>query len=443
MLSRDDFKLLDAEWAISYNDIISIEDDEGSQESDLIRDYLPGQPSQIDFKHYAGYVTVDKLKGRSLFYYFVESAVPDPLSKPVVLWLNGGPGCSSIGIGAFAEHGPFGVRSDGTSLYLRRHSWNKVANILYLESPAGVGFSYSNTTSDYNTTGDLRTAQDSYVFLINWFKRFSQFKNNDFYIAGESYAGFYIPELADLIIHNNLHAHSSSPIKLTGVMVGNGLIDYNIDRKGLYLYLWSHGLISVQTYEGLIKTCVDDIKLECISYGVDLAKEVGNINMESLYSEGCLSIIHKHGSVDPCEKNYVIPYLNQIQVQKALHASRTQSPYSWSLCSFGVNMHWRDMPSSMLPLYRRLIAAGVRILVYSGDWDGVLPFTGTKLAIDSMNLTIRSRLKPWLDDQQQVAGYRVDYEGLTFATVLGAGHEVPRFKPKNAFILAKSFLEGM
>ncbi|PIA43592.1 hypothetical protein AQUCO_01900174v1 [Aquilegia coerulea] len=360
-LANKDYKLND-EWAVSYVDLRTEADDLGSMESDLIKDNLPGQPSEIGFKHYAGYVTVDDFKGRNLFYYFVESALLDPVSKPVVLWLNGGPGCSSLGIGAFVEHGPFGVQSDGSTLYLRRHSWNRVANILYVESPAGVGFSYSKTTSDYNTTGDLRTAQDSYVFLINWFKRFSQFKNNDFYIAGESYAGFYIPELADLIIHNNLHAHSSSKIKLKGVMVGNGMMDLKIDRRGLYLYLWSHALISVGTYKGLAKNCLD-FKEKCYVYEDLLAKEIGNINMYNLYSEDCSSI-HKHGAIDPCEKNYVNSYLNLPGVQTALHANRTQLPYPWSFCSFGTNSSWRDHPSSMLPFYRRLIAAGVRILVY-------------------------------------------------------------------------------
>jgi serine carboxypeptidase-like clade 2 len=73
------------------------------------------------------------------------------------------------------------------------------ANVLFLESPAGVGFSYSNTTSDYYKAGDKATAKDSYVFLINWLERFPEYKTRDFYIAGESYAGHYVPQLASTI----------------------------------------------------------------------------------------------------------------------------------------------------------------------------------------------------------------------------------------------------
>ncbi|XP_022012353.1 retinoid-inducible serine carboxypeptidase-like isoform X2 [Helianthus annuus] len=65
-----------------------------------------------------------------------------------------------------------------------------VANLLFLESPAGVGYSYTNTTSDLYTFGDARTAEDSYAFLVNWFERFPQYKHRDFYIARESYADF-------------------------------------------------------------------------------------------------------------------------------------------------------------------------------------------------------------------------------------------------------------
>lgn len=148
---------------------------------------LPGQPS-VKFQHYAGYVTLQPQKHKALFYWFFEAqdGVPD---KPLVLWLNGGPGCSSVAYGAAQELGPFLVRSNGTELTLNKFSWNKVANMLFLEAPVGVGFSYTNSSNDLTTLGDRITAHDSYTFLIEWFKRFPDFKSHDFYITGESYAG--------------------------------------------------------------------------------------------------------------------------------------------------------------------------------------------------------------------------------------------------------------
>uniref|UniRef100_A0A0E0HE28 Carboxypeptidase n=1 Tax=Oryza nivara TaxID=4536 RepID=A0A0E0HE28_ORYNI len=168
--------------------------------------YLPGQPP-VDFDMYSGYVTVDKRAGRSLFYWLQEApAAAQP--APLVLWLNGGPGCSSVAYGASEELGAFRIRPDGATLFLNDYRWNKVANILFLDSPAGVGFSYTNTTSDLYDSGDKRTAHDSYKFLVKWFEKFPQYKYRDFYIAGESYAGIsllwhYVPQLSQLVYRNN------------------------------------------------------------------------------------------------------------------------------------------------------------------------------------------------------------------------------------------------
>lgn len=93
-----------------------------------------------------------------------------------------------------------------------------VANIIFLESPAGVGFSYSNTTTDYELSGDKRTAQDSYTFLVNWLERFPEYKTREFFITGESYAGHYVSQLAQAILNNNKHTNQTK-INLRGIAV--------------------------------------------------------------------------------------------------------------------------------------------------------------------------------------------------------------------------------
>ncbi|PRQ27615.1 putative carboxypeptidase D [Rosa chinensis] len=194
---------------------------DGLKEADKI-DALPGQPNLSPgekFNQYAGYVTVDPIVGRALFYYFVESP-QNSSTKPLVLWLNGGPGCSSFGYGAMEELGPFRVNSDGKTLFQNDHAWNNVANVLFLESPAGVGFSYSNNKSDYENVGDKRTAKDSYTFLVNWLERFPQYKSRDFFIIGESYAGHYAPQLAHTILSKN-NATKQTKISLKGIAVNS------------------------------------------------------------------------------------------------------------------------------------------------------------------------------------------------------------------------------
>ncbi|ONK68947.1 uncharacterized protein A4U43_C05F17700 [Asparagus officinalis] len=205
-----------------------------SEDSALEKDRvqtLPGQDFNVEFAHYSGYVTVDEEAGRALFYWFFEAA-EDPASKPLVLWLNGGPGCSSIGYGLAEEVGPFHVKPDGKSLYLNPYSWNQVANILFVDSPAGVGFSYSNNTNDVLSNGDERTAKDSFNFLQKWFKRFPQYKGRDFYLSGESYAGHYVPQLAQVIVRSQKSTGDKS-VNLKGYMVGILDLGFFFDMESL------------------------------------------------------------------------------------------------------------------------------------------------------------------------------------------------------------------
>ncbi|XP_023730140.1 putative serine carboxypeptidase-like 23 [Lactuca sativa] len=436
----------------SFSEVIKTDDNGRTMEDDYIKAGLPGQPLSkgLSFKQFAGYINVDSFNGRNLFYYFAE-AHHQPSTKPLVLWLNGGPGCSSLGVGAMLEIGPFGVNADGKTLYSRRFAWNRVANVLFLESPAGVGFSYSNTTSDYGLSGDKRTAEDSYVFLVNWFKRFPHYKNHDFYIIGESYAGFYIPELADIITKKNVKSHSTSNINLKGIMIGNGIMNSDTDDKGFNDYLWSHALISDETYQKLTRDCgYNNNSNYCHSLEEELGEEIGNIDFYNIYGPTCtplpdgIMVRKKHhrrsGGVDPCEEEYVEHYLNLASVQKAFHANLTKLSHRWETCSNLIG-EWKDSPSTMFPIYKRLISLGLRILLYSGDVDAVVPVSGTRYSIDAMNLTVIKPWRFWTDATKQVAGYKVVYNGLTFATVRGAGHEVPRFQPHQAFGLLKMFLE--
>ncbi|XP_051130779.1 serine carboxypeptidase-like 27 [Andrographis paniculata] len=426
-------------------------------DSDKIAE-LPGQPANVGFRQYSGYVTVNRRAGRALFYWLTEApAERGPELRPLVLWLNGGPGCSSVAYGAAEEIGPFRINSDGRGLYLNPYSWNKLANLLFLESPAGVGFSYSNTSSDLRTAGDSRTAEDSYAFLVNWFERFPQYKHRDFYIVGESYAGHYVPQLAQLVYQRN-KGIKNPVINLKGFMVGNAVTDDYHDYVGTFEYWWAHGLISDSTYKTLKTTCYFDSSTHpssACNRSLDLAdKEMGNIDPYSIYTPPCNSSSSLRRSLrghypwmsrayDPCTERYSSIYFNLPEVQKALHANVTGISYPWTTCSDLVGGdYWGDAPRSMLPIDQELIAAGLRIWVFSGDTDSVVPVTATRHSIDALKLPTLKKWYPWYDNGR-VAGWSQVYEGLTLVTVRGAGHEVPLHRPRQALILFRSFLDNV
>ncbi|CAA7388828.1 unnamed protein product [Spirodela intermedia] len=422
---------------------------DGLKEKDKIAK-LPGQPDGVDFLQYGGYITVDEKAGRALYYYFAEA--PDAASRPLLLWLNGGPGCSSIGYGAMEELGPFRVMSDGKTLFRNPYAWNNVANVLFLESPAGVGFSYSNTTADYQMSGDSRSAEDAYVFLVNWLGRFAEYKTRDFYIAGESYAGHYVPQLAHNIYHFN-QLPGVTVINLKGIAIGNAVINDLTDEKGMYDFFWTHAFTSDQNHETIKRNCDFTFsggtdgdacqaalaEASAVFYDVDIYNIYG-----PLCFDGNLTRVPKTTSIydfDPCSDYYVQSYLNDPAVQEALHANVTRLDYPWSACSSDLPA-WLDSTSTVLPLLQEFMANGWRVWVYSGDTDGRVPVTSSRYSVDALELPVKAPWRPW-SAVDEVGGYSITYKGdLTLATVRGAGHEVPSFQAQRSLVLIQAFLEG-
>ncbi|KAG9442276.1 hypothetical protein H6P81_018130 [Aristolochia fimbriata] len=414
---------------------------------------------------YSGYITVNETRGRALFYWFFE-ATNEPEEKPLLLWLNGGPGCSSVGFGEAEELGPFLTQKGLPELKRNKYAWNKAANLLFVEAPIGVGFSYTNTSEDLKELGDEATAHDSYRFLVNWFKRFPQYKSHDFYIAGESYAGHYVPRLAEKIFDLNQKVPYYKYINLKGFIIGNALLDDDTDQRGMIDYAWDHAVISDRVYRGIKTHCnfsssvstqtCDDLVNEY--YGV---YEI--IDMYSLYTANCPSTGYsrnkkkiqgiaprilakndgwhkKPAGYDPCVGYQTSAYFNRPDVQKALHANTTNIPYPWSHCSGAID-GWSDSPSTMLPVLKKLVHGGLRIWVFSGDTDGRIPVTGTRYSLNKLGLPIEKDWHPWFTYHEQVGGFSIEYEGLTFVTIRGAGHQVPTYAPKQALQMIKSFLD--
>ncbi|KAL0353113.1 UNVERIFIED_CONTAM: Serine carboxypeptidase-like 31 [Sesamum angustifolium] len=376
---------------------------------------LPGQPS-VSFRHYAGYVTVNEKNGRALFYWFYEATTLAD-QKPLVLWLNGGPGCSSVGYGATQEIGPFLVDLDGGGLTFNSFSWNTEANLLFLESPIGVGFSYTNTSSDYDGLGDDFTANDAYAFLHKWFLKFPSYRTRIFYIAGESYAGKYVPELAEIIHDKN--KDPSLFIDLRGILLGNPETHDAEDWR----VLWTMPGAML-----LSRTKPTKLSFGPVTFTVMI--------------HGTIPIMPRlMGGYDPCLDHYANTYYNRLDVQKALHVADGTSLRNWTICNMTIFYRWSDSRTSVLPIYKKLIAAGLRIWVYSGDTDGRVPVLSTRYSLSSLGLPIKKAWRPWYH-QKQVGGWIQEYYGLTFATFRGAGHDVPTFKPSESLAFFASFLAG-
>ncbi|KAH7624110.1 putative Serine carboxypeptidase 24 [Nannochloris sp. 'desiccata'] len=495
---------------------------------------LPGA-GDLDFELFAGqvmYITVDEDAERALFYTLAESSSPQPDKDPLVLFLNGGPGCSSIGGGFLSELGPFYPTPEGVSLVKNDYAWNQLANVVFLESPAFVGWSYSNTSEDA-VVGDERTAKDTYEFLLRFLTRFPKYQDRPFWLAGESYAGHYLPNLSVEILDGLKNKkHDKDHLNFKGFLLGNPLTVPEIDSRGALRFWYTHGIISEDSYHGALENCDltkheplklfaekagavaeldeeteegtrfvrsnrklsreifdadhgigsngDDDRQKCEAYIIQAMDEMAGINIYDIYADVCLDedqqINKKQFSIsnnisggggggdadggaflsfflkqppqpryDPCISNEVEIYMNRPDVQMAFNANSSghQQPGPWVTCTPRVEYSRKDVLTSMLPVYDQLLGSGLEFLVYSGDIDAIVPIIGTRRWIRKLGLEVEEKWRAWRSATGQVAGWMVKYsEGLTFASVRGAGHMVPYTQAERAFHMFSKWVHG-
>jgi len=476
---------------------------------------LPGYKNNdtnddLCWEHSSGYLNATA--DHQLFYWYHE-ATSSPDEKPLVLWLNGGPGCSSLG-GMFTELGPF-VLDEKLDITLNPYSFNRVTNLLFLEQPAGVGFSYPNGPAD-----DMSTAIDTDLALRGFMQLHPELQGRPFYVMGESYGGHYVPNTVKQIQLSNdlLPPDSKERIHIKGFAVGNGYTDWQLDfnanvENGRY-----HALTSQSRYQKAQTACDGDYArcfwprndvecpLEC-GEAVETATTDamdGSIDIYDIYEDVCLEesqarietqlttfLGHRRDArlayynnqattttlsstsrlrrrslqttISPvfptCIDDFTERYLNSPEVHEAIHVRPDTIPNGkWSDCG---NVDYDFNYQSELDNYRQWIQEGqLEILIYNGDADFILSHIGNSAWIQQgIPLTDHEReWSKWYGSDGQVAGYFETYSTtntdgngdrdngggvpFTFLTVKGAGHMVPKDRPRHALDMLKQFLNG-
>lgn len=431
---------------------------------DALRDQihgLPGLSQQPGFAMFSGYINVGV--GKEMFYWFIESQ-GKPSSDPLLLWTNGGPGCS--GLSAFlSEQGPFRPTRDGLSLIENEYSWNKLANMIFIEQPVGVGF--STTKNTHMKYGDAQAAEDNHAFVVNFFKRFPEFNTSDFYISSESYGGHYMPTLARSIVQ-----HNDVP-NFRGIKVGNPLTYMPYRTYGEYGTYYGHQLLPKPLWDKWSSmdcaASANKYSRQCQETQQEMDEIVSGLDPYALDFPRCLEgeqatkraeRYHMarlvkgpaHPSVrgyEPCRSSWGGDYLNRKDVRAAIHVS---SNVDWAECSGAVGERYNQTDVnevSMVPVWQWLLAntgSDHRYLIYSGDDDSVCATMGTQQFISDMGFPVDVRWQQWTVDDQ-VAGFRTSWKTRTGAkwgltTVHGAGHMVPQTQGARSLALLEAFLSG-
>jgi len=403
---------------------------------------LPLYKLPKDVVQHFGYINVNATHNANLFYWLFESQ-NKPSTDPLVLWMTGGPGCSSE-LALFFENGPYTVDAN-ENLIPNPYGWNTFANLLYVDQPVGTGFSYAD--SDY-VHDEAHVGVEMYTFLVKFLQMFPQYAKLDFYIVGESYGGHYVPTVADYVQQGN-KMNPAVYINLKGVGIGNGWVDPVVQYGGYGPFAYQNKLIDDATYQQMNSTYKQCVQLINSGDLQDAGQICGSIMEDVLQFAGNLNVYNIDLQCNPPPLCYdfsnVTNYLNDPNTQQQLGVA--SQGITWQTCSDQVNEAFGiDVIRSFRYEIPSLLAAGIRVVVYNGDLDLICNWVGGKMWVDSMNWPgkqiFASMLMHNWNAGGSVAGHAKSYNGFTFVRVFQAGHMVPHDQPANALHLLKNIVSG-
>jgi carboxypeptidase C (cathepsin A) len=288
--------------------------------------FIPSEKTEL----VSGYIPITKRD--NLFYLLAQSSKKN---APLVIFLNGGPGASSMA-GAFVANGPYLLQnpfSHGSTYQLIKNpwSWNKIANVVYLDQPRYVGYSYGegNYRTSLNSVG-----HDFLTWLRLFYQRYPELKNRPLYLTGESFAGAYIGEFThQILLHNKNNSHDK--IKLMGLFVQAGTIGddqrYGLDSSPQYqlIFLCTQHMLPPSACHANQKNNLQDILNMCIS-SVAASKhifpakvKITDIHEHAEKIKNCSQYLQEIAS-QPKTQAYTVPSI--LSIPEAIRGQTIQEP---------------------------------------------------------------------------------------------------------------------
>ncbi|KAH6677728.1 carboxypeptidase-like protein S1 [Halenospora varia] len=401
---------------------------------------------------YSGYISVGS--NQNMWFWFFE-ARNNASTAPLAMWLNGGPGCSSM-IGLFQENGPCQFYNGASTPSLNKYSWNEYANMLYIDQPIGTGFSYGTDP----VTSTVTAAPYVWAFMQAFYAQYPQYQNKDFGIFTESYGGHYGPEFANYFQTQNSAIKAGTvtgqPINLVALGINNGWIDPTINYKSFIDYSYNNTynqILTTAQYNSFTSTytssCLPALKkcttttssnAACSSAATTCGNKIENAIINS-------------GNFDPYDvrQPYADPYppvtyssyISSAAVVKAIGAKST-----YSECSDAAGNQFYstgDTARTFLPTLSSVVQSGIQVLMWAGDADWICNWVGNFATAELVSYSQAAAFKA-----KAVANYTVNgvaagtYKtagNLSWLRVFGAGHEVPYYQPEVALQAFKQTMQ--
>ncbi|KAA1073215.1 hypothetical protein PGT21_004134 [Puccinia graminis f. sp. tritici] len=397
-----------------------------------------GQPGSV-----TGYISPDP--SRSIFFWFLE-ARRNPDQSPLILWLNGGPGSSSM-IGLFQENGPCKIKLDSSGFDANGESWNENANMIYIDQPVGTGYSYGTRTAKTTLEAMIDLYEALQLFLAH--PLFAKFVGRQFGVWTESYGGHYAPVLVDHILEMNFQLESSKqpgrvPIPIKSLGIGNGLTNPLVQYLSYITYAQSNPYNQSMVPKDFIQTASTDFSTpatgchDLIKTCQSSLKAASCRQAQSFCNRKILSRLAGDRDVydvrQPSTNPYppdLAPILNDVKFKSMIGVSPT---LNWTESNEDVYTDFFSTGDWMLDSSKqleRIIDSGVRTLLYAGDADYIVNYQGVEALVTSLNTSAskgfaNDNFTDWVVDGE-VAGACKSAGVLSYLRVFEAGHEVPAY----------------
>ena len=442
-------------------------------------------------KSYSGYADVSE--NAHIFWWFFEARNQDPTTAPLTVWINGGPGSSSM-IGLWQELGPCGVDYDG-NVYNNPYSWSNASNMLFVDEPATVGMSYTipvpgyadadnnvielpdNTCPEYagDTCGTWNKNDPSLVVnsteaaapnmwktLQGFMGAFPQYSRNGFHFTTESYGGHYGPVFNEYFETQNAAAiPGAMNISLRSVAIGNGWFDpllqygayynYSISPGNPYDYRPFNQTTETQVYNAMYGpgNCYDQIS-NCYATGRDDVCSIGD-NFCASNVEFVLDDVANRDEYDIRELmpdrfpyGFYPDYLNRPDIQKAIGAFTNYSDSSALVGNAFGSTGDDGRESNTIEDIRLLLQQGVTVMVYAGDADYNCNYLGSLVVSDEIAAPgyDKSGYTDLVTSDNITHGVVRQAGKYSFVRVYYAGHEVPFYQPLASLEMFERVISG-
>ncbi|RDW61097.1 carboxypeptidase-2 [Coleophoma cylindrospora] len=411
---------------------------------------LPGAPDGPLLKMHAGHIEINpEHNGNVFFWHYQNRHIAN--RQRTVIWLNGGPGCSSED-GALMEVGPYRLaEGDQGKLEYNPGSWDEFANIMFVDNPVGTGFSYVDSDSYVQELPEM--ANQFVQFLEKWFALFPEYEHDDLYLAGESYAGQHIPYITKAILDRN-KAGAAHPWQIKGMLIGNGWIS-PVDQYPAYLsFAYEKGLVKrgskeAAQVESQQAICMKALNEQGGKNHVDLGQceailqDILSVT-QTKASDGssqCYNMydIRLKDSYPSCGMNWppdlvrVTPYLRRSDVLDALHITPGKRT-GWTECNGAVGGAFRAKNSAPAVQLLPELIAQVPTVLFSGGEDLICNHIGTEELISNLEWNggkgfeispgTWAPRRDW-EFEGQPAGFYQEARNLTYVLFYNSSHMVP------------------